>query len=582
MATKQDNAAPASPNGPTTRFGFASTGGETDKRQDDADDRLVAAFGYRPRFRRTLRSFDSFAVGFSFISITTGIFTTYGFVLSNAGPRGIWVWPVAVLGQILVALVYGTLVSRIPLAGHSYQWGSRLAGPTVGWWLGWIGFSYLAIITVSINYAFAQTAFLPLFGITYTPVNAALITLVVVALQAVMIIFSTPLTSKLNNFAVLTEILGVIQLVVVLIVASLAARFGDPSNLVSTGTVPAEGWFGWLGPVMLATLLGSYTITGWEASSDLAEETHRPRSTIPTAMVRSIVVSGVLGLAFLIALTIGARDFGALTNDSAPVASILSTYFGGARTLVLAWMCVSMFACGTVVMVANSRLAWAMARDRRLPGHQFLSRTPRITGGPLATILVASVSAITVILLYNNTTALFTLFTSATLLSVLLYLGTVLLYVAVRKRLPTLPGDFVLGKWERPVLVGAIIWLVYELIVLNVPDEFRLTQAYALGALGVGVVVYLLMLVLEPRAMRQRLVTEFEVAQKEMEAAVLAEARLRAATEKRGRRSFRRRSGTRALLSESLARQAAAQDQDVDSATSQPDPFVRTPTPPRS
>jgi hypothetical protein len=34
-------------------------------------------FGYREEYDRTLRRFASFAIGFSFISITTGIFTTY-------------------------------------------------------------------------------------------------------------------------------------------------------------------------------------------------------------------------------------------------------------------------------------------------------------------------------------------------------------------------------------------------------------------------------------------------------------------------------------------------------------------------
>jgi hypothetical protein len=62
---------------------------------DQAEDQLLERFGYRQGFARTLRSFESFALGFSFISITTGIFTTFGFVLNNAGPRGIWTWPVA-------------------------------------------------------------------------------------------------------------------------------------------------------------------------------------------------------------------------------------------------------------------------------------------------------------------------------------------------------------------------------------------------------------------------------------------------------------------------------------------------------
>jgi hypothetical protein len=60
------------------------------------DDQLLERFCYRPQFARTLRSFESFAIGFSFISITTGVFTTFGFLLTAAGPRGIWTWPVVI------------------------------------------------------------------------------------------------------------------------------------------------------------------------------------------------------------------------------------------------------------------------------------------------------------------------------------------------------------------------------------------------------------------------------------------------------------------------------------------------------
>ena len=54
----------------------------TDRRLIELD-----SYGYRQQFVRSLRHFESFAVAFSFISITTGIFTTYGFALATGGPR---------------------------------------------------------------------------------------------------------------------------------------------------------------------------------------------------------------------------------------------------------------------------------------------------------------------------------------------------------------------------------------------------------------------------------------------------------------------------------------------------------------
>jgi len=69
------------------------------------DDAVLPRFGYRQQFVRSLRHFESFAVAFSFISITTGIFTTFAFALGTGGPRAIWTWPIVIVGQTLVALV---------------------------------------------------------------------------------------------------------------------------------------------------------------------------------------------------------------------------------------------------------------------------------------------------------------------------------------------------------------------------------------------------------------------------------------------------------------------------------------------
>ena len=105
---------------------------------DDSDDQFLRRFGYRQVFQRTLRPFESFGVAFSFISITMALFVSFGFLLTVAGPRGIWIWPIAFAGQFLVCLVCAALAAKIPAAGIHYQWGSRLANPSVGWWLGWL------------------------------------------------------------------------------------------------------------------------------------------------------------------------------------------------------------------------------------------------------------------------------------------------------------------------------------------------------------------------------------------------------------------------------------------------------------
>ena len=461
-----------------------------------ADDADLTRFGYRQQFTRSLRQFESFAVAFSFISITTGIFTTYAFALTTGGTRSVWTWPIVIAGQALVALVYGALSSRIPLSGFSYQWASRLTSAHAGWWFGWTSFAFLTIVTVSVDYGLIQVAFQPLIGETYTPVSAALETLVVLALQAALIITSTRATTRVNNTAVATEIIGIVGLTVALLVTAAIRGIGHWSNLTSTGPVPASGYYAWLGPFMLATLLGAYTIVGFESASNLAEETQEPHKVIPKAMVRAVLLSGVVGFAFLLVLAY-ATSKGAYSS-SAPVAFIVGNVLGSVvQKIFLVFVCVSIFACGLVIMVTNGRLIFSMARDRRLPGHKFLSQVPRSTGGPSwATVLAATLGGVIVLVLLANTNALFTLFTASTIMPALLYAGTVLLYIGTRR------GQSRFGSWEWPVIVGAVVWLAYELIVLIGPAAFRDAQYYVLGALGLGVIFYVIQLVTEPAAMR--------------------------------------------------------------------------------
>jgi amino acid transporter len=470
------------------------------------EDEDLERFGYRQQFVRSLRTFESFAVAFSFISITTGIFTTYAFALATGGTRAIWTWPIVIAGQALVALVYGALSSRVPLSGYSYQWASRLANTHVGWWFGWMSFAFLSIVTVSVDYGLIQVAFQPLIGQTFTPTSAALETLVVLALQAALIIFSTRATTRLNNAAVATEIIGIAGLTILLLIVAAVRSMGHWSNLGATGPVPHLGYYAWLGPFMLATLLGAYTIVGFESASNLAEETHEPHKVIPRAMLRAVLVSGVVGFAFLIVLAFATNK--AAYSSSAPVASIVHDVLGGVvQKIFLVFVCVSIFACGLVIMVTNGRLIFSMARDRRLPGHQFLSRVPRATGGPSwATVLAAVLGAVITLVLRTHTTALSTLFTASTIMPALLYAGTVLLYVFTSRRRGMQQAEGTnrapFGIYKIPVVGGALIWLTYELIVLIGPSEFRDAQYYVLGALGLGLVFYVVQLVTEPRAMR--------------------------------------------------------------------------------
>ena len=76
-------------------------------------DSSVEGSGYHQELKRTLGSFQVFAISFAFISVAVGIFGTYDDVLQNAGPVGIWLWVIVAIGQLLVALVIAQFAARI-------------------------------------------------------------------------------------------------------------------------------------------------------------------------------------------------------------------------------------------------------------------------------------------------------------------------------------------------------------------------------------------------------------------------------------------------------------------------------------
>lgn len=465
-------------------------------RSDAAD---LAQFGYTQSLERRTGKFASFAVAFAFVSIATGIFTTYGAVLNSSGPVGIWTWPIAVVGQLAVAFVLGALASRIPVTGYHYQWMSRLANPILGWIIGWISFTFLAVVVCAVDYTIASTILPVLLNYESTPTIAWMMTAGVLAIQALLVAFSTPWAERVNNSLVTLELIGMVALTALLLVVAAVRGDMDFSNLFSKGAIPSEGFWSFgdwtsAGPWMLGFLLGAFTIVGFESAANLAEETHDPERVVPRAMWQAVLASGVLGFVFLIAVTLAAGDPVALAESGTPIADVIDKTLGSVvATLLLLMVVLAIFACGLVIMITGVRLTWAMSRDERFPGWQQWSQiSPRFRTPMKATAVYFCLAQLILAIFAHSETALFTLFGAATLLPAVMYASTVVLYLIKRRDLPT-NGKFDLGAWEIPILVVAIVWLAFELALFR---DAALKEAWlyvlVMVAIGAAYLAYLL------------------------------------------------------------------------------------------
>ena len=466
------------------------------------DASVEEAGGYKPELKRTLGSFQVFAISFAFISVAVGIFGTYDDVLRTGGPLGIWLWPIVAFGQGLVALVIAQFAARIALTGSSYQWASRLANPKIGWEFGWLTFCWLAIGTVAADNALASQAFMPLFGIHADEGTARLITLAVLLAQAVLVVASVRIVALINSSAVVVEVAIVGVLAIALIVVVAVTGHGSVENLTSRGvSAGTPNYFGAGGGLMLATIMGLATLVGFDAAANLAEEAKDPYRTVPRAIVGSVVAAAVLGMVFLIALTVSITNIKKISLTEGSVAAIMRDQLGPViEKILLVAVTFSFFAAGMVTMAIGARLVYAMARDVRFPFHRTFRRVNPRTHTPIpATILILGGGVVLMVALPGN--ALLQLITSGTILPVIIYGATVVLYLAVRKRLAAKEGAFSLGRFELPVAIGALVWLIVALIVLVLPHESRVPVLIVVGLILAGGVFFLLMLTFDRQSL---------------------------------------------------------------------------------
>jgi amino acid transporter len=437
--------------------------------------------------KRTLGSFQVFAISFAFISVAVGIFATYDELLVTAGPVGLWLWVVVGLGQTLVALVVAQFAARIALSGSSYQWASRLANPKIGWIFGWLTFWYLAVAAVAVDNALASQALMPLLGMDASEDTARVLTVVILVLQALLIVASTRLLGLFSSTAVALELLMVVGLVVALGVAVAVNHSGTVENLTSRGlTAGAPDYFAVGGGLMAGMLMGLTTLVGFDSAANMAEEAKDPFRSVPRAIVGSVVAAVVAGLLMLVALTVAIRDVPTVSASPSPVAAIIRDQLGPAlERVLLAGLAFAMFGAGMVTMAACSRQAFAMARDGRFPASPLLRRVSPRTQTPIyATLLVLVIGVVLMVALPGS--ALLELILGSTILPAMIYGAIVVLYLVVRRRLERKEGGFNLGRFEVPVAVAALVWIAVALFVLMTPGDALVPNLIVLGLIALG------------------------------------------------------------------------------------------------
>ena len=442
------------------------------------DDRIVVDAGYKPQLLRSLGFFSSFAVMFSSLSILMGVFASFGFVLSKAGAFGFWTWPIVGCGQVLVALVFSELAGRIPLTGAIYNWNSKLSNRIVGWISAWIVlFMYLtaAVGIVSSIFSPLQT----MIGHELNRLSIYVIGIGIILVQMLINTYGVRLASHINKIAVIAEIVAIIGFSIVLLVVVMSDHKARVDLLTVMPQEPKPYWSAF----MLASLMPAWTLLGFEFPIDLSEETLNVQRVVPKAILSAVLLSVFLGFFFLVVLALAIPDLDRVAAASDPISVIMAYHLGAMATKIfLLVVLTAMFAFTMLQMAVTSRVLFAIARDRRIAGSGALAKISSHKVPAAATLLVALAE----IVVFITAKDAVDLFAASSVLFCVVYLITVTSFALSIKKLPP-PQSFSLGYWRWPVVGATLIWLVAEIAILTLPEEFHNAALIAGTILGLGI-----------------------------------------------------------------------------------------------
>lgn len=445
----------------------------------------LAALGYESEFERSMGLWANIALGFTYLSPLVGVYSLFATGLAMAGPPAFWWLIIVGSGQLMVALVFGEVVSQYPLAGGIYQWVRRLWNAKAAWMVAWV-YGWAMIVTITSVAEFGGGFAASLFGLQSTPL-AGLITAVGLLVVALGFNFSgTRVMAVIAQIGLTAELVGVVLLGLFLLIFRRHNSFS-----IFVHTMGAGGSTTYLWTFLGAALTGLFLFYGFEACGDVAEEVADPGRRIPRAMWLTIVVGGVSGILSFGGYMMAAPNLPGIVSgkEGDPIPAILDASLGhvGAKIfLVVAMM--SFLSCVLSLQAAASRLIYAFARDKMVPGSQvFASVSPRHRV-PVNALLVACVVPILLCLwIYFDSGALVQITSFAVLGIYLAFQSVVFAALRMRRRGWEPGGEHTLGRSGLPINVIALAYGIFAIILLAWPSGNGVSAWVVL--IGAGVVL---------------------------------------------------------------------------------------------
>ncbi len=471
------------------------------------DERRLAELGYKQELTRSWSSFSNFAISFSIISILAGCFTTFAQAWNNGGPVAISIgWPIIATLILIIGFCMSELASAYPTSGGIYWWAAKLGGAKAGFFTGWLNLIGLVSVTASVGYG--VTGFINSIIGLYSPKYATsfmggdfikqqfVLFLIVIAFATLVNIYSSKLLAAFNNISVWWHVFGAAAIIGILV-------FGTSNhqtlNWMFTTKINNSGFSDhtyWYLVLPLGFLLTQYTITGFDASAHLSEETHEAHINAAKGIWKSIFYSAVGGYILLLSFLWAATKFDLINSadpkvnpfgQGSPIAIFYSALGGdgGLFKLIMFITTLGQLFCVTACLTSCSRMMFAFSRDGALPGSKHW-RKVNSSGTPVNAILVSAVAGVAMTLpaLWKSPTGAPTAFYAVVSVCVIsLYLAFMIpIYLRWKAGDSFKPGAWTLGnkyKWMNLIAVAEIVVISIYFILPLYPSAIPFRKGFS-------------------------------------------------------------------------------------------------------
>jgi len=448
------------------------------------------------RLRRTLGPLQLTVFGIGVV-IGTGIFVLTGKAAGvQAGPAVALSFVFAGIGCALAALCYAEFASTVPVAGSAYTFSYATLGELIAWIIGWDLILELALgaSTVAVGWSSYFADVMKVMGVTIPEAlygeGHNLVAAAIVLILTAVVCLGIKVSSQVNMVAVVVKV-GIVLLVIIAGLfyvdpgnwspfvpptGSEAAAGAEvtPSLLQDMGFAP--GAFGISG-IFTAAALVFFAFIGFDIVATAAEETKNPQRDMPIGIFASLGICTALYVAVSLVIT-GMVPYTEVSVDAPLAEAFRSVGQGTIATMISVGALVGLTTVMMILLIGQSRVFFAMSRDRLLPP-VFAKVSPRF-GTPYRTSLMVGIVV-----------ALIAALVPLSELAELVNIGTLFAFVVVaigvivlRKQRPDLPRAF---RCPGVPFVPILSVLVSLYLMLNLPAE---TWIRFLIWMALGVVFY--------------------------------------------------------------------------------------------